>query len=372
MPVFKTIKEYYFRLSVKQRRWLFILLTGLLLSLLTMSALASYYYFRQQTDEQITTPSNQQQTHPSINLNTPAERNQLNILLLGYGGPGHQGGMLTDLIQVLNIDFVTKRLNFISIPRDLEIVTDSGHKQKINSLLSYYLNAGQDFPAASQSLQDDLTQVLGLNIDYTISVDFVGFQRLIGQTMGEIEVEVNQTLDDPWYPIEGKQLDPCDYSAAEIAQLTNTLSGFELESQFACRYEQLYYEPGLHIMEGKDALAYVRSRHSSSDFDRSRRQSEVLIAIRNKLFDLEVLRQIPYFFNQVSQHVTSNLDLASAEYLGPLLLNAREFTSHNVNLSTDNVLTSGQDSNGFILLPKTGPNNWIGIQQFIQQQLDQE
>ena len=372
MSVFKTIKKYYLHLSAKQRRWLIILVSSLLVTLLAISTIASYRYFKQQTDQPANPTTIKQATNPTDDVPTLAETDQLNILLLGYGGPGHQGGMLTDLIQVLNVDLVKQRLNFISIPRDLEIVTDSGHKQKINSLLSYYLNAGQDFPAASQSLQDDLTQVLGLNIDYTISVDFVGFQRLIGQTMGEIEVEVSQTLDDPWYPIEGKQLDPCGYSAAEIAQLTNTLSGFELESQFACRYEQLYYEPGLHIMEGKDALAYVRSRHSSSDFDRSRRQSEVLIAIRNKLFDLEVLKQIPYFFNQVSQHVTSNLDLASAEYLGPLLLNARDFTSHNVNLSTDNVLTSGQDSNGSILLPKTGLNNWTGIQQFIQQQLDQE
>ena len=244
---FNNIKQHYLHLSLKQRRRLIILLSSLLITLLSISALISYRYFKQQMDRLITGSPD-----------TLAEADQLNILLLGYGGAGHQGGMLTDLIQVLNIDLAKQRLNFISIPRDLEISTNNGHKQKINSLLNYYLGTDQDFAAASQSLQNDLAQALGLNIDYTISIDFVGFQRLIGQTLGGIEVKVSQTLDDPWYPIEGKQLDPCGYSAAEIAQLTNTLSGFELESQFACRYEHLYYEPGFHTMEGKEALAYGR------------------------------------------------------------------------------------------------------------------
>ena len=123
-------------------------------------------------------------------------------------------------------------------------------------------------------------------------------------------------------------------------------------------------------MEGAEALKYVRSRHSSSDFDRSRRQVEVLTGIRKKLFELEALSHIPDFFKKVNQHVTTDLNLEILEYLAPLLLNANDFTIKNINLSTENVLNSSSSSNGFVLIPKAGPNNWTQLQNFIQDSLN--
>ncbi|MPN20594.1 Transcriptional regulator LytR [bioreactor metagenome] len=226
------------------------------------------------------------------------------------------------------------------------------------------------FLEASQKLKNVASQISGLPIKYVIAVDFVGFQRLIGYGLDGIDVEVSQTFEDPWYPIAGEQLNPCGHSPEEIAQLTAEYSGFELEKQFACRYEQLYFPQGMVKMEGGDALKYVRSRHSSSDFDRSRRQAEVLLGIRRKLFSLNALQDVPKYFQALSQYVSTDLNLEIVEYLAPLFLDADQFSSKSIVLSTENVLSSQKNAAGaFVLVPQMGHNQWQAIKDFIQKEI---
>jgi anionic cell wall polymer biosynthesis LytR-Cps2A-Psr (LCP) family protein len=209
-------------------------------------------------------------------------------------------------------------------------------------------------------------------VNYFIGIDFVGFQRLIGGSFKGIEVNVSETLDDPWYPIPGEELNPCGKSPEEIADLTAKLSGFELERQFECRYEHLYFEPGLTHMEGGDALKYVRSRHGSAagDFSRSQRQHEVLEGIKQKALSLGILDDMPGFFKAASQHVTTDLDLEVVQYLTPAIKAAKDFQVNKIILSTQNVLSSGQSPNGqSILLPKQGLGQWQPVHEFIRTEL---
>lgn len=290
----------------------------------------------------------------------------LTILLAGYGGSGHQGGFLSDVIQVAHINFKNETISLISIPRDLYL--NEGYK--VNAVMSNGMAKNGTVKDGLELMRQTMSQITGLPIAYFVGIDFVGFKRTIGNELGSVEVQVAQTLDDPWYPIDGAQLEPCGYSPEEIAQLSAQLSGFALESKFACRYEHIHFEPGTVKMEGHDALAYVRSRHSSSDYDRSRRQAEVLQAIRDKLFKLEVLTHLPNFYQAISKHVVSNLDLESATKIAPLLINGHRFQIKSINLSPENVLTSSTSNAGaFILLPKAGATHWQEVQAFIKQQL---
>jgi polyisoprenyl-teichoic acid--peptidoglycan teichoic acid transferase len=371
------IKELWQRLLINYRQLNYkqrILLIGFLILSITgivTSSIFSYHYFNQKKDKE---RANQFSIdNPTALDDSQIEENdkkELNILLLGYGGAGHQGGMLADVIQIAQLNFEQKTLAFISIPRDLEVRLTGGNYRKINSLFSSNMTGSKPMINAGKVSRETLSLITGLNIKYFIAIDFVGFQRLIGKELGGIEVEVAQNFEDKWYPIEGKQLDPCGYSNDEIAHLTATLSGFNLESQFACRYERIYFPAGLQKMEGGDALKYVRSRHSSSDFDRSRRQVEVMTGIRKKLFDLKALNNIPKFFQQVGQHVHTDFDLESLQYLAPLLVNANDFQVKNINLSTENVLNSSSSNNGSILIPKAGRDNWIELQKFLREALN--
>lgn len=353
------------------RKLMLVLTASLIMSL---AAILSYRYFAQSQAKNTQKLSDSADSVPAIDLglkNVQVEdQKTLNVLLAGYGGAGHQGGYLADIIQIAHFDFEKKQLSFISIPRDLYLIDQNQKGHKVNTLMSSGMSNGGGVKAGLELMQTSISQMIGLPIKYAIGIDFVGFKRVIGYELGSIEVEVGQTLEDAWYPIEGAQLDPCGYSSEEIANLTATYSGFELESKFACRYEHLLYKQGRVKMEGHDALAYVRSRHSSSDYDRSRRQVEVLTAIRNKLFKLEALKQIPKFYEAFSKHVTTNLDLESAKYLAPLLANANEFEVKTINLTPENTLQSSRSSEGAsIVIPKAGLNNWTEIQQYIKTQI---
>ena len=88
--------------------------------------------------------------------------------------------------------------------------------------------------------------------------------------VGGLNVDVERKLDDPEYPISGKEDDPCDHKEEELQALATASSQLEA---FPCRYEHLVINPGLQHMDGATALKFVRSRHAKgsegSDFARS-------------------------------------------------------------------------------------------------------
>lgn len=348
-----------------------ILLIAFLL-VLAVSSYATIHFFSQK--KALKDPESPLENALSLELDPNQvdedDKKNLAILLVGYGGAGHDGAYLTDVMQILYFDFEKSQIRFISLPRDLEVSLNDGSSRKLNSVVAANMSDKTSFLEASQKLKNVASQISGLPIKYVIAVDFVGFQRLIGYGLDGIDVEVSQTFEDPWYPIAGEQLNPCGHSPEEIAQLTAEYSGFELEKQFACRYEQLYFPQGMVKMEGGDALKYVRSRHSSSDFDRSRRQAEVLLGIRRKLFSLNALQDVPKYFQALSQYVSTDLNLEIVEYLAPLFLDADQFSSKSIVLSTENVLSSQKNAAGaFVLVPQMGHNQWQGVKDFIQKEI---
>jgi len=216
-------------------------------------------------------------------------------------------------------------------------------------------------------------QVTGLKVNNFISIDFVGFKRAIGYELNSITVDVPETLDDPWYPVRGREQETCGKTPQEVAQLSSQYSGFKLERQFKCRYDHIHFDKGLNRMEGGDALAYVRSRHGSTagDFSRSQRQQALLIAIKNKLFKLQTLKDIPKFFKLATKHIDTDFSIETIEKLVPLLTKTKDFEVINITLSTSNVFTSSKSSTGqYIIIPKTGINNWQETRRYIETKLN--
>ena len=356
-----------------------IYLTIFALAIITLSSIATYVYVSN------TKPKTVGETQPQV-LSAETEnvvftpvpdfenKNTLSILLLGYGGAGHQGGFLSDVIQVVFFDFEKKTIAFISIPRDLYVSLPDGTTGKINTAFS--LGEKKDpIHSGAQIAKQMATTVTGIPIDVFISVDFVGFKRAIGGLLDGLVVNVTEPLNDPWYPIAGKELDTCGKSPEEVAELTNTLSGFELESQFECRYEHIQYSVGKHKMEGGDALAYVRSRHGSAggDFSRSMRQQDLLLAIREKLFTLDALKKIPTFYKEMIAHTDTDLNMDSIATLAPKLSTTLDMKTINITLSTQNVLENSKSAAGaYTVVPKAGINNWQETHSYIQTQLHKD
>ncbi|MFH2118204.1 MAG: LCP family protein [Candidatus Paceibacterota bacterium] len=351
-----------FQALFAQKKWLW----GVMLGVLISSTLVTYLL-----GSRLINRSNQNLAAPKLanSQDLPANAEDLSILtvlLLGYGGAGHSGGALSDVIQVMRLDFEKSQLALISVPRDLWVSLPSGTQNKINAAYAADLQNHDDRATIAKQMAQVVT---GLPIDYFVAVDFVGFQRIIGQELGGIDVQVAQTMVDEWYPIKGEELNLCGLSPEEIATAHEQYSGFQLEQQFPCRFETIRFPAGTVHMEGGDALQYVRSRHGNpgGDFARGVRQQEVLAAIRDKLFTLEGVTNIPRVFEQFAEHTQTDLDAKLAEYLWPALKNSRDYKIVRINLSTDNVLISGTSSGGAsIIQPR---NSWEAVQQYIQEQL---
>lgn len=304
-----------------------------------------------------------------------------NILLLGYGGAGHDGGSLSDVIIVLNVNPKEKRAVFVSIPRDLwvEIPVRSDLKEhyKINAA---YAIGGDDrgYPlkepqykgeaGAGTMAKEVVGEVIGVPIEYFVAVDFEGFKN-IADTLGGLEVNVPVTFDDYFYPVKGLENETCGFSATKIAELHEKYSGFDLEKQFECRYEHIHYDQGINHMDDGSVLKFVRSRHSSQhggDFARSQRQRAVIWAMKDKLLSLTAVKKFDDIYSEFTKMLRTDIDLTKAKDLFDIFGNPDEYEISFMGLSTENVLIETRSMDGqFILIPKEGEDIWAGVQNYI-------
>lgn len=184
---------------------------------------------------------------------------------------------------------------------------------------------------------------------------------------------VEKTFDDYQYPIEGKEDDICGKPQEELEAISATASAEQAEKLFGCRYEHLHFDKGMNLMDGATALKYARSRHSAqdgNDFGRSERQKRVIIALKDKLLDVNFIPQLPGFVADMIGKVETNLNLNTAL---EMLNKKEEYSSyeiHSAALTDKNVLISGRSSGGqYVLQPRTGEGNWSEIHTFIQEAL---
>lgn len=277
------------------------------------------------------------------------EEDRINILLLGVGGDGHEGGQLADTIILLSLKPSTKEVALVSLPRDMAVPSNlSSSWRKINSINA--IAEARNTGSGGKVSIENLSQLLNLEIPYYVRLDFAGFVNIIDE-LGGIEVNVENTLSDRLYPIEGEEDNP-DYYA---------------------RFKHLYIEKGLQEMSGSLALKYVRSRHASgiegSDFARARRQQIVLEALKKRLLSLDMLLKpatVTKVVSELDNSINTNLNIWE---MLRLWNNFKDIDNNNIiNHVFDDgpggMLTATRGENGaYILLPRTG--NFTEIQNFV-------
>jgi LCP family protein required for cell wall assembly len=160
----------------------------------------------------------------------------------------------TDTIVVATVDPGQGTAGLLSIPRDLQVPIPTYGQDRINTANVYgYL---YDYPGGGPALLRATVEAnFGIPIDGYVMIDFQAFARIV-DALGGIDVDVPRALDDDRYP-DPRPGDPYAYTT-------------------------LHFDAGRQHMDGARALAYARSRMSTSDFDRARRQQEILLALRRK------------------------------------------------------------------------------------------
>ena len=208
--------------------------------------------------------------------------NQINILLLGSDQRPYEGGFRTDVILLVTVNKDLKTINMTSFPRDLYVYLPGLYNDRINSA---------QFRGGFSMMSDTLAYNFGVRPDYYALVNFSGFKQIIN-TLGGIDVQVAYTLSDH-----------------RDGYGTYTVSA------------------GTRHMDADTALWYVRSRKTTSDFDRTRRQQEVIQAIMNKMLSFDVITKAPELYKQFNATVETNLPLSE---ITPLLPLASDFINGNI------------------------------------------
>jgi LCP family protein required for cell wall assembly len=180
----------------------------------------------------------------------------------------------------------------LSIPRDLWVVIPAyEERNRINN--AHFYGDALDYPGGGPALaRDTVIWNLGIPIHFYARVNFTAFETLIDE-IGGIDIYVPETIDDPNYPDAG-------YG-----------------------YEPFYIEAGQQHMDGKTALKYARTRATfGGDFDRGRRQQEVIVAVRDRVVELDQLPRLiakaPVLLDTLDDAIRTDMSLEQAIQLSRL------------------------------------------------------
>lgn len=227
------------------------------------------------------------------------EEGRINILLLGMRGenvPG--GGTLADTIMVVSIKPETNQVSFLSIPRDLYVDNPNlGAKSKINAVYSYGQQDGKNNGIGG--MKEVVGKVVGQEIHYAIVLNFKGFVDLIDK-LGGIDISLEKPFEEAMQFNEERVCDAYVF--------TKPTGNFEYKyhtrkdgSKYVAATYKLCTNPnvecggdfklpaGEQTLSGEKALCYARSRVTSSDFDRARRQQVIIEKIIQKATSVGVL-----------------------------------------------------------------------------------
>jgi LCP family protein required for cell wall assembly len=249
------------------------------------------------------------------------EEGQVNIALLGMRGEGVEGGgLLADTIMVVGIRPAENKISIISLPRDL-YVNDPGtqDKSKINAVHAYGEAKGKG--QGMKDMEAILSDVTGLHITYAASINFEGFKKLV-DTVGGIPFHLDESFSESiqFMGLDSEQ--DCSYKTGYTVPVYEIKNGvkvqkygskiikrkspgpdqsptyvhsFRLCTRKAITKEDLEcggnftLPAGDLTLNGDQALCLARSRATSSDFERAKRQQLIMQGIKNKLMSAGTL-----------------------------------------------------------------------------------
>lgn len=260
------------------------------------------------------------------------ENGRTNILLLGIRGKNDpNGGLLADSIHIVSIHHKKEEVALISVPRDLLVKEDSGEQYKLNAANT----KGENYQVLSglRHTQKIMSDITDMEIHYGATINFEGFKEII-DILGGITVNVGQDFYDPNY--EG---------------------GINVSK-------------GPTYMDSEKAHRYVWARMTTDDFDRSRRQREVINAVKTKAQEQGLLRD-PQFLMRTLNTLEDDLKTtmpvkdmrAAMKELSTIDLQNIEEVAYTVDPEgpfTDTI----SDQFGYIIVPRE--NDWTLFQEDIQ------
>ena len=270
---------------------------------------------------------------------------EANVLIMGFGGAGHEGQYLTDSLLLLHADLPSRDTAQIAVPRDLwvRIPPGSDRYAKLNSAYSYGSEGGADPVAGGRLATTKVGEVTGLPGDRWVTIDFRGFRALV-DALGGVDIEVERGFSSQYPANDDPAIDP--------------------------NWTTVTFEAGRQHMDGETAIRYARARYAdipeeASDFARGQRQQRLVAAIGARLRHPAHWWRAFAVMNALQPALQTNL--APADLL-ILFLRADTSGGARIRIDDTNVLENATTSDGqAILQPRNG--NYDLISGYIREQL---
>jgi LCP family protein required for cell wall assembly len=282
------------------------------------------------------------------------ENDRVNILIIGMGGPNHPGGLLADSIELISIQPSTKKAVAMSVPRDLKVPIKNYGEDKVNTA---FVDGYQEYmqkscksknqqacvsdamSAGARKEVETISTVFNQPIHYYLTLNFGGFEKFI-DAIGGVDVNVAKAIYDPYFPAD----------------------------------DMLHYAPfklkaGLQHLDGKTALKYARSRETSSDFDRSARQQNLLRAVKDKMTAANLLsdpKRILDILNALGDSVKTDFTPSEIKTLAEIVsgIKTADIKTKVLDTSADGPLKDMSDGSYYIT-PRAG--NFKELQKIAQE-----
>ncbi len=201
------------------------------------------------------------------------EEEPLSVAVIGVDTRANDVGR-ADTIIVVTVDPVKKAAMLVSIPRDVVSLVPGYENLRINELFGY---GGAELVMRSAEI------LLGIPIQYYITIDFDGFRQIIDE-LGGVEIDVPYDINDHSFPNDDD-------------------TGFD----------PFIVKSGVHHMDGDTLLRYVRTRFDDprGDFGRIDRQQQALVALK-QLLTYQSLAKVPFLFDDFYGMVDTNFPVLTS------------------------------------------------------------
>lgn len=238
----------------------------------------------------------------------------LNILLVGHDSESDGqagGGFRTDTLIVVNINRTAGTVSMLSLPRDLYVYVPDWRFVRINTVWDRGMAVYGGNDGGFRLMKETVWYNYALELHYYAMIDFSGFKRII-DTLGGIYIAVDCPIEDyRWTGTYDENGDPV--------------------------FELVTIPVGWQYMDSITALMYARSRRNSNDFDRGRRQQQIIRAIYHSARNQGLLANIPQLYSDITSIVETNIPLEVFLQLAPigLALQPTSIESHFLYVGRD-------------------------------------
>ena len=220
----------------------------------------------------------------------------------------------TDSMMLVTIDPVSKTAGMLSLPRDLWVNVPGFGYSKINT--AYFLGEVNKMPGGGPALaMQTVQEFLGVPIQYYAQIDFSAFVKMI-DTMGGLDMHIREPIK---IGVIGKH--------------------------------SFILQPGVQTLNGETVLGYARNRYTDGgDFDRAKRQQEVIMAIRDQVLQFNMLPTLvaksPQLYKEVQDGVSTNMTMQQAIQLAWLMQQIPEENIHKEVIGPPTDIEFGQSADG--------------------------